>query len=123
MAVLTEGSYAGEALISEANGTRSRDEVTILSGEVLGANTVLGKITASGKYKAYTVGASDGSQTAVAVLFDSVDATGGDKTGIVAFVRDAEMDANSLAYGATVTTQGHKDTAIASLKTVGIIVR
>lgn len=122
MAVLTEGSYAGEALISEANGTQSRDEITIASGSNLTANTVLGKVTASGKYVAYTVGASDGSQTAVAVLFDAVDATSVDKVG-VAFTRNSEMAANSLAYGATVTTQGHKDTAIASLKLVGIIVR
>lgn len=122
MAVLTEGTYAGEALISEANGDFSRDVVVIASGRSLSAGAVLGKITASGKYVAYTVGASDGSENAVAILFDAVDATSADAEG-VAYVRSMEANYDALVWGATVTTQGHKDTAVASLKTASIIVR
>ena len=122
MAVLTEGTYAGEAIISEANGTRSRAEITVLSGQNLTAGAVIGKVTASGKYKVYTVGATDGSESAIAILFDAVDASSADTTGVI-LARDMEANVNALVWGATVTTQGHKDTAIASLATVGIIVR
>ena len=122
MAVLTEGTYAGESIMSESNGTRSRETVTVLSGQNLSAGAVLGKVTASGKYVAYTVGASDGSQNAVAILFDAVDATSGDKEGVI-LARDMEANKLGLVWGGTVTTQGHKDTAYASLATVGIIAR
>jgi hypothetical protein len=44
MAELTEGTYAGEFMVSEANGTRSRKNVTILSGENVVAGEVLGEI-------------------------------------------------------------------------------
>ncbi len=40
-----EGKYAGEFLISEANGTRSREQVTLALGNNLEAGSVLGKIT------------------------------------------------------------------------------
>ncbi len=52
---------------------------TIASGAgVLTRGTVLGKVTASGKYIAYTSGAADGSQNPVAVLAVNVDATSED---------------------------------------------
>jgi hypothetical protein len=41
MTTLTEGVYATESLISEAPGTRSREAVTIKSGQNLKANAVL----------------------------------------------------------------------------------
>lgn len=42
--VFTEGRYAGEHIVSEAEGTRSRDVITLVTGQNLGAGTVLGKI-------------------------------------------------------------------------------
>ena len=42
---LSEGSHAGEFLLSEANGTKSRENVTLLSGQNLKAGAVLGKVT------------------------------------------------------------------------------
>jgi hypothetical protein len=50
MAELSEGRYAGEFVVSEGNGSISRESITVLSGQNLGAAAVLGKITASGKY-------------------------------------------------------------------------
>jgi hypothetical protein len=53
--------------------------VTIASGAgVLTKGTVLGKITASGKYKAYNDANSDGTQTAKLILAEDVDATSAD---------------------------------------------
>ena len=45
----TEATRAGEFLLSEANGTRSRESVTVTGGSYP-AGQVLGKVTASGKY-------------------------------------------------------------------------
>jgi head decoration protein D len=60
MPVLNEGRYAGEFVVSDGNGRISRETITILSGQNLTAAAVLGKITASGKYKALDPAASDG---------------------------------------------------------------
>lgn len=43
MTTFTEGNHAGEYIVSQASGTRSRDIVTLLSGNDLGTGTVLGK--------------------------------------------------------------------------------
>lgn len=58
---------------------RHQQPIVVASGEgVLTKGTVLGKITASGKFAAYDNAASDGSQTAVGVLGCDVDASSGD---------------------------------------------
>lgn len=69
--------------------------VTIASGAgVLDVGTVLGKITSGGKYKAYASGNSDGSQTAVGILTERVDATSADVTGIGMWVMGFFVEAN-----------------------------
>ena len=75
MPVLTEGRYAGEFIVSEGNGKISRETVTVLSGQNLQAGAVLGKVTASGKYKALDPAAADGSQIATVILYDAVNAS------------------------------------------------
>ena len=65
MTILTEGVHAGEFLLAEANGHISRETVVVQSGENLVAGTVLGKITANGKYIAYSDGNADGSEVAL----------------------------------------------------------
>lgn len=48
MTIKTEGVYAGEFLLSEANGTRSREEVVIAAGSgILKAGTLIALITAA----------------------------------------------------------------------------
>lgn len=44
MTVLTEGQHTGEFLVTEANGSLSRETVTVLSGQNLNAGHVLGKV-------------------------------------------------------------------------------
>jgi len=51
-----EGTYPGEFIDSEANGTRSRDEITIAPGENVVAGEVLGEITNSGATAAAAAG-------------------------------------------------------------------
>jgi len=48
MTTLTEGQHAGEFMVSEANGSRSRETKTLILGQNLSAGAVLGEITKSG---------------------------------------------------------------------------
>lgn len=116
----TEGKHAGEFIASLGNGTYSKENVTLISGQNLVAGSVLGKITASGKYTMVAPGASDGSQTAVAILWDNVDASGGD-TKCVIVAREAEVNKDDLNFASL--NGGQITTAISQLSTVGIIVR
>ena len=120
MTTLTESSRTGSFLLSEANGNRSREEITVITGQDLPAGAVLGKITASGKYTAVSQGAGDGSQTAVAVLWQATDATDADVKA-AAIVRDAEVNREEMDFGGESTTE--IETAITELAAVGIIVR
>ncbi|HIO30728.1 head decoration protein [Marinobacter salarius] len=86
----TETTRAGEFLVSEANGKLSREAITVTGGPYL-PGQVLGKITASGKYTAYASGASNGTETAAAILWDAADGSSADVTA-VGIVRLAEVD-------------------------------
>ena len=121
MSTLTEGQHAGEFVVSEANGSRSREPATVVTGQNLKAGHVVGTVTASGKLTEWNPANLDGSETVSGILFDNVDATAADASGVV-FARDAEVQASALQYfdGAT---QGDRDTAAAQLSALGIIVR
>lgn len=92
MTVLTETNHVGEFLVSEGNGYISRKVVTVT---VSGASkwlsgTVLGKITASGKYIKYSNGASDGSEVAAGILYNELDPVAGDIKATI-IENDAEV--------------------------------
>lgn len=93
--MIVEGKRPGEFLISEGEGAISRDSVTIAAGSVLEPGQVLGQVTATGEYKAFDPAATDGTQKAVAVLYDHVDASGG-AVQAVAITRIAEVDGRLL---------------------------
>lgn len=113
--MVTETIRSGEFLLSEGNGHISREEITVASGAgVLEAGQVLGQITASGKYIAYTPAATDGSEVAAGILYGRVDTTDADAKG-VAVVRMAEVKANSLT--------GSDADAITDFASQSIIVR
>jgi Bacteriophage lambda head decoration protein D len=84
------------------------DTVTLISGQNLSRGAVLGQITASGKYTLSLSAASDGSQTPVAVLADTGNASGGDIS--VGIYRTGEFNANALSFGT-----GHSATTAATL--------
>lgn len=119
----TETLGAGAAIKSEAAGTRSREAITIVSGTGLVlANTVLGRITATGKYGLYDNDASDGRQTVAGILLADTDATSTDARAVV-FVRDCEVWTSRLVWGAGVTTQAEKDAAYLEMAAAGIVLR
>jgi len=122
----TEGARNLGFVLSEAEAGRSRDVVTIASGQgELAAGTVIGEITASGKYaisaNAEVVG-SEGAESATAVLAYAVDATSADAEA-VAITRAAQVIADELTYDASVDDATKRATKADQLETVGVIVR
>jgi len=123
MPVLTKGLRpTGHYLVSEANGFRARDVGVIASGAgKLDAGAVLGRITASKKLVPLAPGASDGSQTAVAILYEGCDATSAD-VRITVTARDTEVQAAVLVWAGGVTDP-QKTAALAQLAALGIVAR
>jgi hypothetical protein len=116
----TEGVSANEVILSGGTSI-SREAVTVISGQNLVAGTVLGKITASGKYTLHNNAASDGSEVASAVLLADCDASGGDTKGLI-LARLAEVKGDLLTYKAGISSP-NKAAAIVALATSYIIVR
>lgn len=122
--VITEGKHAGEYILTEV-GMISRDKVTLAAVASLSlvAGTVLGKLDAGGKYKQHAPGASDGTQHAVAILFDNVASDNAD-VEVAISARLTEVVGAQLTWPGGIT-DNQKTTAIAKLEADGrnIIVR
>lgn len=115
MAELTENPRTGGFLLSEGNGTRSRKTVTLAADNgKLDAGTVLGIVTASDEYAPYDSEATDGTETAMAVLWATTDTDDGAVEAVV-IARDAEVIESELT--------GSDADGIADLASVGIIAR
>ena len=124
MPIVTEGRHVGEFLLSEANGSRSRDNITLVAGSgTLPAVRVLGLITASKKYAPHDPAAVDGSETARAVLLAGVTVPAAADLPAVAFTRDCEVKAVALTYAAATDTAPEKAAVAAALAAVGIVCR
>ena len=127
METKVEGAHPLEFVLSEGNGAISRDVVTIRSGAgKLDPGTVLGKVTADGKYvaspAASTVGI-EGAETALAVLAYSVDATSADVPNAVVIDKDAEVKIPNLVYDASVDNAAKETAKQDELRAVGIKAR
>ena len=121
---LTNRTRAWGFIQSEANPFRSRDRVTLdgssahLLGASLVAGTVLGQITASGKFVPSPKTGSDGSQVACAILGEDTDVLGGDMV-VAVLARDAEVRAEDLTYDASVALLADQQAKWAQLKGSG----
>jgi hypothetical protein len=102
-----QGSFVPDNLVGGEFSPIAR-LVTIASGTSLLRGAVLGKITASGKYKLSASASSDGSQIPDAILAEAVDATSSDKQGIVYFA--GEFNELALIFGAGITADNARDT-------------
>jgi hypothetical protein len=123
MTVLNQPPTMGDVLKYEVNPNYTRETITLLAGMPYPVGSVLGRITASAKYKLATSGGSDGAQTATAVLLYAVDATLADATGIVVARGPAIVSHAALAYDATVDDAAKITTKIGQLAAAGIIAR
>lgn len=119
MASFTEGRHTGEHIVSEANGARSREQGTLAAGD-LPAGAVLA-LNGDGDYVQLAPAASDGTETAKAVLYGAVDASSAAQPCTV-HVRACEVEEAALTFPDGIT-EGQTTTALNDLIGVGIIPR
>jgi hypothetical protein len=98
----------------------SLDRETITGGSFT-LGTVLGKITASGKFTELDPAAEDGSENAAAVLGADCDASTADKIAMVV-ARGAVLDVAGLVWPAGITDP-QKAAALSQLKALGLVPR
>lgn len=113
---LTEGKHTAEFLLSEGNGSISREQGVLRSESgALAAGTLLGKVTATGELSAYdNLDSPAGVGVAVGVLYaNAADSTADQKVTYIA--RAAEVIGSALTG---LDTAGRAD-----LAALGIVIR
>lgn len=106
----------------EADPSYCRDEDTLASGAgVVQLGTVLGRVTATRKYKPLDPAAVDGSETAAAVILQRADATLADQT-VVNLKRQALVVLQHLKWPAEIT-DSQRLQALDQLEALGIVAR
>src|SRR5512134_2961328 len=124
MPVLTQEPTLGDLLKYELNANYCRETVTLKSGTDYALGSVLGRITASGKYRlspAAEVVGDEGAETAVAVLIETVDATAADATGLVVARGPAIVSKAALVFDASVDQAAEKSAKYVQLAAAGIV--
>lgn len=118
---LTQKPRTGDFILSEANGTLSRENAILAAGKALDAGAVLGQVTATEKYVEWSPAAEDGSETAAAILYAATDASDADAACVV-IARQAEVKADALLWP-TAATEPQKAAAITALAAREILSR
>ena len=121
MTTLTETTHPGGFLVWEAFRDYTRETITVATG-TLEPGTVLGRITASGKYAAYDPAAVDGTETAVAVLWGKADASAGDALAVAVVRGPAIVNRHDLVFAGS-PSEAEIAAAHAALLAAGILVR
>ena len=126
MTTLTNTPTLGDLLKYELNGNFSREVITLKSGTNYALGSVLGKITASGKFRlspATAVTGDEGAETATAILIEAVDATAADKMGLVVARGPAIVSKAALVFDASVDQTSEKTAKHVQLAAAGIVPR
>jgi len=106
----------------EGRNRISRDDDTLAAGSgIVVTGTVLGQVTATGKFKPLAPSATDGTQTAAAIILETANATTADQT-VVNLKRHAQVVLQGLIWpvGINATQQ---TAALAALENRGIVAR
>ena len=126
MPTLTMAPTLGDLLKYELNGNYNRETVTLKAGTNYPLGAVLGRITASGKYRfspsAEVVG-DEGAEAATAVLIEAVDATAADKTGLIVKRGPVILSKAGLVFDASVDDPGKIAAKHAELSAAGLVPR
>lgn len=118
---IVETRHPGEFLLSEAEGKRSREVVTISDAIAIKAGQVLGKVTADGKYGFYNnADAPVGTGVALAIAMYPLAATDTYRK-ITVIARDAEVNQNCVEWNGA--SAGDITAGKTDLAAVGIIFR
>jgi hypothetical protein len=122
MAVVNEPTNLADLVKYEQRSfDYSRNQEVVASGQNLGIGTVVGRQTANGKIYALNPGATDGTQVAIGVLVEDVNAVTGDKPGVI-LARHAVVADKYVVWPGGITGP-QKATAISQLETRGILIR
>jgi hypothetical protein len=91
------------------------------SAKTYAVGTVLGKVTATGKYKICVQNAADGSQNPAAIAIADQSITAATDTKVLVLARGpAQVSKAALVLDASFGTQGQKDAAYAALEALNI---
>lgn len=123
MAPLIKAPTEGDLLKLDLDKNYTREVVTLLAGTNYQLGSVLGQITTGGKFKLSTDTGADGAQTAAGVLIEAVDATGGDRTGVIIRRGPAIVSRAMLVFDASVNDATKRATKIGQLTALGIVAR
>lgn len=110
------GTYNHDNLIAGSAVNAVTESIVIDTGNLV-RGSVLGKITATGKYVLSASAAADGSQTPVAILAEDADATSADVTTVAYLTGEFNTAALTLGAGHTV------DSIKAGLRDLGIFLK
>lgn len=122
MPTVTQPKNLGDLLKYEAPNLYSRDQDTVAAAQNLPLGTVVGRETATAKLKALAPAATDGTETAVGVLGNDVDATLIDREDAILIARHAIVTRGALLWP-TGISNAQKAAAIKQLEALGILAR
>ena len=123
MNAISESPNLGDLLKYEEDCLNySREVATVAAGQNLRLGAVVGRDSLTGKLKALDPAATDGSEVPVGILLGNVDASLIDVDDALLLNRHAVVASNAVIWPVEITT-GHKAAAIASLASIGILIR
>jgi hypothetical protein len=121
MPFIQEQNNLGDVLKYEAPNLYSREEITVAQGQNLALGSVVAKDTATNLIKVINPVATDGTQTAIGIVIDRVEASSSDIKAVI-IARDALLADNSVVWPEGITEE-QKLLAIQQLEATGIIIR
>lgn len=119
--VITEKNNLGDLLKYEAPNLYSREDATVAKGQNLKLGTIVGRVKETDLIKQFNPAAEDGTETAVAVLLEDVDASAADIKAVLA-VREAIVASHAVVWPDLINEE-QKKAAIENLKSYGIVIR
>jgi hypothetical protein len=122
MTAITEGLNLGDLLKYEAPNLYSREQVTVVAGQNLELGAVVGRITATAKFKVFDPAATDGSELPAGILLGACDATLIDRDDALLLARHGMVASNAVVWPAGITVE-QKTTALAQMSSLGVLVR
>ena len=122
MPTVTQPRNLGDLLKYEAPNLYSRDQDTVAAAQNLPLGTVVGRETATAKLKALDLSATDGTETAVGVLGNDVDATLIDREDAILIARHAIVARGAVIWPTGISA-ADKAEAVAQLATRGVLLR
>jgi hypothetical protein len=97
-------SYAPENLLAGDIDNLIGEKITVVSGQNLVRGTVIGKITASGKYTTSLSASTDGSQVPDFILAEDCNATAGEKIALAYSRGDFNAQGLTIGTGHTIAS-------------------